>query len=1269
MRNRIFLLLVILCSALAVGLVIAQDAPDAPFTLISEIGQVRPRGIQYDSNFDRFAWTDPRGQLVLVDAATLEPLHILYETGLYNAYKFSNDGQYLALAVDIRIEIWDTNTGEQLLSFTPDGALRVEAPLYWSNDDSLLSFNTQVRAPRAVRRSENDTTNLPWVWDVASEFGERLTVLRGARAIPFFDYRNGFVFGEHLKAVVGLPERLQVLDITQNGTNVIGEIPAQRFEPDPVIAWSSLLDDMLYVRPDNGSSTLVQVNTAEGRQLDLPIGADLRAGRIDDFADLQFSRLSRVVGQPRDTVGNSFMRLLLGSDYEAQFSYNPLTIQLVDILEPETPSAGRILFLLYIFDGERDFGRFELVGMNDVNQIVLHPDEKQIMVRRASGTQRIEVYDLTTGSQVQSYLPTLPDPEGTTVLAYAHGGDIIISDFERIDAETGDILTQNLHYNPGFSQFYWNDNSETILTYINSEVWEWDIHTREVIRREEVDILGEFLDISPDGERILTRIAEGAGIEIVEVGTEERPRIVFDNLPNVFIEQVVPAPNWENFLIVYSVNGFGQHAPGNEIMLFNIDRGALWHMAGDDLPFMNNRQYGWVDNDTVYIYGEEGSDPPTRIYGLDYTASGVPDCIADQFPANLPQWVELWEVFNQRLSGERLNRLSQNVCLLTADTPDDVTDYLFPTTTPTRLPVTATPSVIAGVPVCITNRFPSEAQEYARIWQDMSEGLTDEEKDRLELLICEDLGGQRSPQEDIAEPTPEFTNKQEVITVNIHSGHRQVSSFIPPLDRPFRPNIAPIAENFRRTFGRTPDGKISPNGEFFAIWAPGQFIQIYRMNDANRQIALQPTPTPTSPYDQQSGTRVVSLRPTATEGYTFLGDIRPTLTPTVTPTSPPRAEVTEELVARDAIVEMCPYTEHFTMDNLPPDYAASGRMIVDLGESGRTYVLHPDTGNVTWDDTLPLCLNGGTCNMSPDGQWIVTVFESIGIWLTRPDYSDPVRLFYPEETWLYSEFQWTDSNLLRYTEILLPSADRQFEKREVHVIDPNTLEPVPQPDYEDIDIYDLRLEVLSIQPVERVYALVRAPFNTERGNGYRYYMYNQATEEAFYFARINTPDSGLEYQWHSDGTSLWYRFPDNRDWYRFDAATREHRLFGDFPSTYDWSPDGRYRLGGYNLTYDENQERIENGEPVPNLRYWDSQTGQSTLYCLPGFEHEGLPNQLYWSPDGRYVAFQGVLIPDRQYEFAPNRTFVLDLQTGSMTELSILPDRISMWIPDEGSWR
>jgi endonuclease YncB( thermonuclease family) len=124
---------------------------------------------------------------------------------------------------------------------------------------------------------------------------------------------------------------------------------------------------------------------------------------------------------------------------------------------------------------------------------------------------------------------------------------------------------------------------------------------------------------------------------------EERPRIVFDNLPDVFIEQVIPSPDWENFLVVYSVNSYGQHSPANEIMLFNMDNGVMWHMASDDMPFMNGRQYGWVNNDTVYIYGQEGTNPPQRIYGIDYTASGVPQCLVDRFPESTQKWVDLWE--------------------------------------------------------------------------------------------------------------------------------------------------------------------------------------------------------------------------------------------------------------------------------------------------------------------------------------------------------------------------------------------------------------------------------------------------------------------------------------------------------------------------------------------------------------------------------------------------------------------------------------------------
>src|SRR3954453_12822790 len=107
-KRSIFLVVPVL---LIIGLwhvaqIAAQVAPGDLFTPVRTIGQSRPSGLHYDPNFDRFVWVDPPGQLVIVNAATLEPLHVLYPSGAYNAFNFSRDGRTLAVAFGTRIDIW-----------------------------------------------------------------------------------------------------------------------------------------------------------------------------------------------------------------------------------------------------------------------------------------------------------------------------------------------------------------------------------------------------------------------------------------------------------------------------------------------------------------------------------------------------------------------------------------------------------------------------------------------------------------------------------------------------------------------------------------------------------------------------------------------------------------------------------------------------------------------------------------------------------------------------------------------------------------------------------------------------------------------------------------------------------------------------------------------------------------------------------------------------------------------------------------------------------
>ncbi|MCA9912046.1 MAG: hypothetical protein KC496_01800, partial [Anaerolineae bacterium] len=713
---------------------------------------------------------------------------------------------------------WDTATGQLLTEITPDGALRVEGPLYWSPDDTLLSFNTQVRAPREVRRSENDTTNLPWVWDVASELRLRRTILPGARAIPFFDYRNGFIYGANNKAVVGLPERLQILDITPTGVNVIAEIPANRFEPDPVTVWTSWQDSHMYIRPDDGSSSIVQLDTETGNLLYLPIGFDRGGYSLASLSELQFSPQTRMIGNPTETREVPVIAALLGDNYRDQFAYHPLTITLVDVLEPSTPTAfgdNDIALLLYIADETRGTGRIELITQAwDGSQWALSPLGDELIIRRSSGTGRIERYSLMTGELLSTYEPALPDFNGDDLLAFDGTGEVILSDFQRFDVQTGAVLYEDLQYNDGYERFFFNDDSQTIITITGNRWWEWDIASGNVIRRETYQPYGEPLANSADGERFLSQIDETT-YEVYEIGQEDRTRITVQRFPELTLRQILPSPDWEHYLAIYDTNPSGQHGSGGEILVYSLTGDILLHAAGDDLPPTSGREYGWLDNETIYISAEAGrSGVPERIYGIDYDDSGVPACLVDAFPETYTRWITIWERFNARLNPERLHRLSRDLCALLPQDEAAVDAYLFPTVTPTRLPVTATPAVIAGVPACITERFPSEAQEYAAIWRNLTEGLTEEEIAELEILTCENLTGSSAPRQEIA--VEEEGSSLTVMTINIHTGTREEGPYLPEREELPQPNLELVIDAFRLQFGLRPSGKLSPDQQYFA---------------------------------------------------------------------------------------------------------------------------------------------------------------------------------------------------------------------------------------------------------------------------------------------------------------------------------------------------------------------------------------------------------------------------------------------------------------------
>src|SRR5262245_33208787 len=145
-------------------------------------------------------------------------------------------------------------------------------------------------------------------------------------------------------------------------------------------------------------------------------------------------------------------------------------------------------------------------------------------------------------------------------------------------------------------------------------------------------------------------------MEIVDVAADSRRSVTLPDLPGRGIEQVIPSPDWQNYLVVYSANPQTEHYPGNEIAVYNFDRGQLLFLAGADLPEPEGRQYGWLDNETIYISSSNTSSQtqPQRIYGINYDASGLPECLVQAYPDHWQDLLPTWELMTLRLSADTL---------------------------------------------------------------------------------------------------------------------------------------------------------------------------------------------------------------------------------------------------------------------------------------------------------------------------------------------------------------------------------------------------------------------------------------------------------------------------------------------------------------------------------------------------------------------------------------------------------------------------------------
>lgn len=1278
--KRIWVLVPLVILLAVVGVALGQEGPGASFATELQIGRPRPRGVQYDPNFDQIAWVDAQGRLALVDAATFQVKYILYEQGLYSIYRFSHDGRWLALGIDRRVELWDTQTGSLAATAEPGEALRIQAPLQFADDDKLLLITAVVPAPAALRRSENDTSLLPYLWDLPAALDEAPTTLpRQFELYTFYDYRNGFVLGAHDKVIAALPRRLQVIDVADKNLPVLAEIPSERAEGDPISIWYSLRGDYIYVLPQ-GSNNFVQVDTAAGTTFEIPLERDLGYRDIRALDGLKLSDQARIVGEPNSRQDNAFLNLLLGSDYRARFNYHPLTVTILDLVDPITVDDLRKGFLVYVLDEQTGRAVIEALRLYDVQQLILHPDNRHIAVRRASEEQAVEVYDLATGALVTRFIPALPDLDASQLFAYDKTGDVILCGFQRFDANTGDVLHENLSYNTGFEQYFFTQDSQKLVTLNGSEWWLWDLNTGEVIQREHFSLRGTLLQMSPDAHRFMTQLdlPEGRGIEVLDVGTGERRSVIFKTLPGRPILDVLPSPTWEHFIVIYDIAPYGPYYPGNEIAIYSLSEGLQWFLAGDDLPYPENRSYGWLDNDTVYVYGENlgGAQPPARMYGVDYDTSGLPACLVQAFPADWMRWRDLWQRLSLTIRADRLNALALRLCAAHPETENAVEAIFYPSPTPTSLPVTATPAVIAGVPACLTNRFPREAAEYAQVWREMSAGLDPEQAKELEILLCEGLD--TTPPDSAPGDADTAEDAVRVMTIDIHTGVRAVGGYLPQQPRPPVRSLDLVIREFERTTSRIlTDPVLSPDGTRLAARAPSNHVMIYRLLTPYETLAENATATAAPRADE---TWYISVRPTATQPFDREGVPRPTLTPTMTPTAPPRADQSAGLPRQGEIEDLCLSETLDTLDALPLDYAPSGDVLVRLrADSAYVWRLNPATGALRPDDTLPSCLIEDTCIFSFDRTWIVWPRDSEGggegdgenasrdssgidIIVSHVDGSAARTLADIHGSPLTTQWtRWLGAHTLEYHYYdyrLDLSRDPVEMIRQIDPVSGALSDPFRPPD--PVRIIGLDAEVIAEQPDGGPLVVARLRFNTGSNDGYMYYLYNRDTGTADYFARLaEYPDNTLSTSWHPLGDALFYVYPDG-DKYVYDVATGEHRRL-DYPSSGVWSPDGRYMATWISLSGDERQERLDAGLPLPKLAVWDRDTGLTRRACIPDMGEVDPSARLTWSPDSRYLVFQ-TWLPVEGDEMAPLRALALDTQTGHAVALSVDVDAVIAWV-------
>lgn len=1267
----------------------AQVSPESDnlFQPIRTIGANRPAGLLYEPNFDRFVWVDAAGQLVIVDAETLAPRHTLYPSGSFSAFNFSRNGQLLAVAIDLRVDIWDVASGVLVASFEPTGARRIQGPLQFTRNDELLVFDSVVPAPQELRRSENDTVILPWVWDVAAARDQRNSVLANrVTAYPFYNIRVSMIAGDNGVLVSGLDNRIQIFDADTPTMEMIADIPTTRLETDPLIAWRSATDPYLYISVNNYSQ-ITQVNTLTNEIRTLEMGRDLDSAGLERLRAFAFSRAAQPIGE-RSSGINPLAQLLLGDDYLARQGYESSFFNLLDVLipladDPLRDTASSTVLLTYNLNEQYGTGSADLLHPSGVNQFSLSPDLTRLALRRSTG--QVEIYRLETGAPEQIITPAEPDPEGRYPLAFSTDGETLIVDFERYNPATGERLARAPQFTQPFDSFGFTSDND-LLTFggsplnqapFNPITWRvWDVESGQLEREDNFRIVGDgVLQASPDGLRYLTqRFTADNDMEltIVDAVGGSTDSFYLPAITNATISQIIPNPDWDRFIVLYADNITGSRP----LAVYTRAGERLYFDAGNNLPF-DALGYRWRDDRTIEIETQwSGGLLAAAPVSIEYHPSSLPQCLVAALPNHWERFIPLWERLVYERASE-VDRFAQKLCTAltgagaanvnaaqgTPAVPAEVTAVasLF-TPTPTesyRSARTPAPIAVPGVPTCITTAYRNQAAAYAELWRQITATVTDPAQlAEINAMICEgllsDLSGLQptptvnpdtlvvttpTPMQAAPETTGGGENRYDLLTIDIITGDRWLASGVTLTPAPSLPDVHTLLSTaYHSQYNEFPQElTTSPNGRYAAARAANGFITLYRLartvpellQDEQNAVATRAAAAP----------RSLGLAPTPSRSPQELGDALPTLTPTLTLTPIPFTNRSADLGQWGETQFVCPARRLSTVNDLPGSFAPRGTLRVsplrNTSASSFLWSLDPRTGLLKGDTHSPQCGVREECSTSPDGIWLVrhqyTPDGSPGdVVVSHVDGTQATTLYSAAEVrLLHPSFGWREPHLLQISYSgVLPTVSPDFINL-TRYYDPETgvrTEGALQPTTVPLGL--LPFDVLSHQPYGSLELLAES-----FAGGTRYYLRDTLTNQAQLFAQ-----GSISFQWQPAGRFLYYQSAAIS--YVYDTLTQRHTQLGETPlPAGNWSPDGHLLANWVSSSSGGIDRALIRGELPPRLQVWNSDTGLTYTYCLPELSRSPLGTSLVWSPDSRYLAFITTMQPDG--DIAPTPTFAI----------------------------